>query len=47
MIGSVFHASYALADGGIVPTIRGSAHLSAEATLLIDEDDPFGWGIVS
>lgn len=47
VIGSVFHASYELADGGIVPTIRGSAHLSAEATLLIDEDDPFGWGIGS
>ncbi|MBR8131526.1 4-hydroxyproline epimerase [Burkholderia ambifaria] len=47
VIGSVFQASYAQADGGIVPTIRGSAHLSAEATLLIEEDDPFGWGIVS
>ncbi|RAA34915.1 hydroxyproline-2-epimerase, partial [Burkholderia multivorans] len=47
VIGSVFHASYVQADGGIVPTIRGSAHLSAEATLLIEDDDPFGWGIVS
>ncbi len=47
VIGSVFQASYTQADGGIVPTIRGSAHLSAEATLLIEEDDPFGWGIVS
>ena len=45
VIGSVFQASYEQADGGIVPTIRGSAHLSAEATLLIEEDDPFGWGI--
>lgn len=45
MIGSVFQASYEQVDGGIVPTIRGSAHLSAEATLLIEEDDPFGWGI--
>lgn len=47
VIGSTFSASYAPADGGIVPTIRGSAHLSAEATLLIDDSDPFAWGIVS
>ncbi|WP_179400897.1 4-hydroxyproline epimerase [Burkholderia guangdongensis] len=47
VIGSVFSASYAEADGGIVPTIRGSAHLSAEATLLIDDSDPFAWGIAS
>lgn len=47
VIGSVFQASYAPAEGGIVPTIRGRAYLSAEATLLIEDDDPFGWGIVS
>lgn len=47
MIGSVFQASYVPAEGGIVPTIRGRAYLSAEATLLIEDDDPFGWGIVS
>ncbi|SMG01126.1 4-hydroxyproline epimerase [Burkholderia singularis] len=47
VIGSVFSASYAPAEGGVVPTIRGRAHLSAEATLLIEDDDPFGWGIVS
>jgi 4-hydroxyproline epimerase len=45
VIGSVFEASYALEDGQVVPTIRGRAHISAEATLLIEEDDPFGWGI--
>lgn len=47
VIGSVFQASYVPAEGGIVPTIRGRAYLSAEATLLIEDDDPFGWGIVS
>ncbi|MCS0468601.1 proline racemase family protein, partial [Burkholderia mallei] len=47
VIGSVFSASYAAAEGGVVPTIRGSAHLSAEATLVIEDDDPFGWGIAS
>ncbi len=47
VIGSVFEASYQPADeaGHIWPTIRGRAHLSADATLLIEEDDPFGWGI--
>lgn len=47
VIGRVFQASYVPAEGGIVPTIRGRAYLSAEATLLIEDDDPFGWGIVS
>ena len=31
----------------IVPTIRGRAYVSAEATLLLDEEDPFAWGIRS
>ncbi|VTL96840.1 proline racemase [Pseudomonas aeruginosa] len=33
------------AGGRIVPTIRGRAHVSAEATLLLEDDDPFAWGI--
>lgn len=46
VIGSQFEASYESADNGrIIPTIRGRAHLSAEATLLIEQDDPFAWGI--
>ncbi|KAF1066477.1 MAG: 4-hydroxyproline 2-epimerase [Variovorax sp.] len=46
VIGSRFEASYEPADDGrVVPTLRGRAHISAEATLLIDEADPFGWGI--
>jgi len=46
VIGSVFEASYALdGEGRVIPTLRGRAHISAEATLLIDEADPFGWGI--
>jgi len=45
VIGSVFEASYVLEDGQVVPTIRGRAHISAEATLLIEDNDPFGWGI--
>lgn len=45
VIGSRFEASYALEDGQVIPTLRGRAHLSAEATLLIEESDPFAWGI--
>ncbi len=46
VIGSQFEASYQWQDDGrIVPTIRGRAHISAEATLLLEDDDPFAWGI--
>ena len=45
VIGSVFEASYLIEDGKVVPTIRGRAHISAEATLLIEDNDPFAWGI--
>lgn len=47
VIGSQFEGRYETADGGrIIPTIRGRANVSAEATLLIEDDDPFAWGIV-
>ncbi|WP_213959523.1 4-hydroxyproline epimerase [Variovorax sp. dw_954] len=45
VIGSVFEASYAMVGGQVVPTLRGRAHISAEANLLVDDDDPFAWGI--
>ncbi|OGB29388.1 MAG: hydroxyproline-2-epimerase [Burkholderiales bacterium RIFCSPLOWO2_12_FULL_61_40] len=49
VIGSQFEASYEREGGGegerIIPTLRGRAHMSAEATLLIEADDPYGWGI--
>ena len=45
IIGSVFEASYSRDGDKIIPTLRGRAHMSAEATLLIEADDPFGWGI--
>ncbi|RIX76903.1 4-hydroxyproline epimerase [Acidovorax cavernicola] len=45
VIGSVFEASYAMDGGQVIPTLRGRAHISAEATLLIEDADPFGWGI--
>jgi 4-hydroxyproline epimerase len=45
VIGSVFDGWYERGGDHIVPTIRGQAFISAEATLLIDPDDPFGWGL--
>jgi 4-hydroxyproline epimerase len=45
VIGSRFEASYAMDNGQVIPTLRGRAHISAEATLLVDDEDPFGWGI--
>lgn len=47
VIGSVFEAWYEAGPAAdrILPTIRGRAFLSAEATLLIDPADPFGWGL--
>ena len=33
------------AKGIIEPVIRGTAHVCAEATLILDERDPFCWGV--
>jgi len=45
ILGSTFVGHYHRRDGEIVPTVRGSAFVCAESTLLIDNDDRFGWGI--
>ncbi|MEH6437592.1 4-hydroxyproline epimerase [Massilia sp. DD77] len=47
VIGSVFEGSYRHEgeDGKIMPSIRGSAWISAEASLLFQDGDPFAWGI--
>ena len=46
--GSVFEGRFT-ADprhaGHIVPEITGSAYITGEATLLVDERDPVGWGL--
>ncbi len=46
IIGSQFEASFEWLGDQIIPTIRGRAHMSAEATLLVDPSDPFAWGIM-
>jgi 4-hydroxyproline epimerase len=48
IIGSTFSASYKWLDraaGKVIPSIRGSAFVTAESTLLLDPRDPFCWGI--
>jgi 4-hydroxyproline epimerase len=45
IVGSVFEGSVKLVDGNIVPTIRGTASVTAELTLVFDESDPFRFGI--
>jgi 4-hydroxyproline epimerase len=45
IVGSHFDGWVRLVDGVIRPTIRGAAHVNGEATLIIDERDPFRWGI--
>ncbi|TAM74317.1 4-hydroxyproline epimerase [bacterium] len=45
IVGSIFEASYELREGVVYPTITGSAYVTAEATLVLDERDPFRWGI--
>jgi proline racemase len=50
IIGSTFTGRYRWLDrakGEIAPTITGTAHVTAEATLLLDERDPFCWGILA
>ncbi len=45
IVGSTFVADYRWQGEQIVPTVTGSAFVSAETTLWIDERDRFGWGI--
>ena len=45
IVGSVFEGTVAIDGGAIVPSITGSAYVTAEATLLLDDRDPFCWGI--
>ena len=48
LIGSSFSARYrwhARDRGEITPTITGAAHVTGQARLRLDPDDPFCWGI--
>jgi 4-hydroxyproline epimerase len=45
IVGSVFEGTVRVVEGRVVPRIRGSAFVTAEATLLLDAGDPFRMGI--
>ena len=45
IVGSLFEGHVNVIDGTLRPTIRGSAYVNAESTLILNERDPFCWGI--
>jgi 4-hydroxyproline epimerase len=45
ILGSVFEGRFRRDGDKIVPTIKGTAHVNAEVTLVIDPQDPFAHGI--
>ena len=50
IIGSTFTGRFRWLDraaGKVMPVITGTAYVNSETTLLLDENDPFCWGIRS
>lgn len=47
ILGSVFEGSVRLEGDNLIPRVSGTAHVIAEATLLLDPNDPFQMGIRS
>jgi len=48
ILGTLFVARYEWEDraaGRVIPTISGTAYITAESRLLLDDADPFCWGI--
>jgi 4-hydroxyproline epimerase len=45
ILGGVFEGSYEVGIGGIIPTITGTAFVTAETTLLVDPNDPLRDGV--
>jgi 4-hydroxyproline epimerase len=45
IVGSIFEGSIRVVDDQVVPSIKGSAFITGEATLILSPDDPFCWGI--
>jgi 4-hydroxyproline epimerase len=45
IVGSTFEGTVKIVDGKIYPSIKGSAYINAEATLIFNEADPFCYGI--
>jgi 4-hydroxyproline epimerase len=45
IIGTIFEGSFTLRDGKVYPRVKGSAFITADANLILQEEDPFCWGI--
>ena len=45
IVGTVFEGSISIVGGKIYPEITGSAYVNAKAELVLDERDPFCYGI--
>ena len=45
IIGSRFEATYEMEGGQVRPSITGSAYITLEGNLVLDDRDPFKWGI--
>jgi 4-hydroxyproline epimerase len=45
ILGTIFEGSYQRLNGKIMPSITGSAYVTAEAKLIVDRGDPFSSGI--
>jgi 4-hydroxyproline epimerase len=47
ILGTVFEGSVRIDNGAVIPSITGSAFVTAESTLIFDPEDPFRSGIGS
>jgi len=45
IVGSVFEGSVSIENGKILPRVKGSAYITAEADLILDPEDPFRHGM--
>ena len=45
VVGSVFEGAVMIDNGEIIPTIRGTAHVTAEIELILADGDPYQYGI--
>lgn len=45
IVGTIFDGAVKVIEGKIVPTIRSTAYVTAESMLIVDERDPFCWGL--
>jgi 4-hydroxyproline epimerase len=46
IVGSVFEGSFEAEGDRVYPSITGTAHITAESRLIVDERDPFSFGIL-